>query len=51
MERRETYPDGGELYVARFAPAFSGRLVYGVRAYPTHPGLASPFDALAVRWG
>jgi glycogen phosphorylase len=51
MERRATYPDGGELYVARFTPALSGRLVYGVRAYPTHPGLASPFDALAVRWG
>jgi len=51
MERRETYPDGGERYVARFAPAISGRLVYGVRAYPTHPGLAHPFDALAIRWG
>jgi len=51
MERRESYPDGGERYVARFAPAISGRLVYGVRAYPTHPGLAHPFDALAIRWG
>jgi glycogen phosphorylase len=51
MERRETFPDGGERYVARFAPAISGRLVYGVRAYPTHPGLAHPFDALAMRWG
>ena len=51
MERRETYPDGAELFVARFAPEVSGRLVYGVRAYPTHPGLANPFDALAVRWG
>ncbi len=51
MERVDTYPDGGERYVARFAPTISGRLVYGVRAYPTHPGLANPFDAHAVRWG
>jgi glycogen phosphorylase len=51
MERRETYPDGAERFVARFAPEVSGRLVYGVRAYPTHPALANPFDALAVRWG
>jgi hypothetical protein len=51
MQRRETYPDGAELFVARFAPEISGRIVYGVRAYPTHRGLANPFDALAVRWG
>jgi len=51
MERLETFADGGERYVARFAPEISGRLVYGVRAYPTHPGLAHPFDALAIRWG
>jgi glycogen phosphorylase len=51
MERRETYPDGAELFVARFAPEISGRIVYGVRAYPTHPGLANPFDGLAIRWG
>ena len=51
MERRSTLPDGGESFVARFAPELSGRLVYGVRAYPTHPGLVSPFDAVAVRWG
>jgi glycogen phosphorylase len=44
-------PGRRELFVARFAPEVSGRLVYGVRAYPTHPGLANPFDALAVRWG
>lgn len=51
MERVETFADGGERYLARFAPEVSGKLVYGVRAYPTHPGLANPFDALAVRWG
>jgi starch phosphorylase len=51
MTHEETYPDGGERYVARFRPAISGRLAYGVRAYPTHPGLANPFDGLALRWG
>lgn len=51
MERLERHPDGSERYVARFAPAVSGKLVYGVRAYPTHAGLANPFDARAVRWG
>jgi len=51
MEKVETYADGGERYLARFAPAISGRLVYGVRAYPTHPGLAHPSDAVAIRWG
>ena len=51
MARVETFPDGGERYLARFTPDVSGRLVYGVRAYPTHPGLANPFDAMAVRWG
>ena len=51
MELRGAAPDGGELFVARFTPAVSGRLVYGVRAYPTHPGLVSPFDGMAVRWG
>ncbi|MDF1522756.1 MAG: alpha-glucan family phosphorylase [Trueperaceae bacterium] len=51
MTHEDTYPDGGERYVARFRPAISGRLAYGVRAYPTHPGLANPFDGLALRWG
>ncbi len=51
MNHVETYPDGGHRYVARFAPTISGRLVYGVRAYPVHPGLANPFDGLALRWG
>ena len=51
MTHVETYPDGGHRYVARFAPAISGRLVYGVRAYPVHPGLANPSDGLAMRWG
>ena len=51
MVHVETYPDGGHRYVASFAPTISGRLVYGVRAYPVHPGLANPFDGLALRWG
>lgn len=51
MQRVETFADGGERYTARFEPELSGRLVYGVRAYPVHPGLANPFDGHALRWG
>jgi glycogen phosphorylase len=43
-------PDGGVRYRARFEPTISGRLVYGVRAIATHPGLASAFDGHAIRW-
>ncbi len=43
-------PDGGVRYRARFEPTISGRLDYGVRAIATHRGLASPFDAHAIRW-
>ncbi|MEX2536709.1 MAG: alpha-glucan family phosphorylase [Trueperaceae bacterium] len=50
MECGETYPDGGRLYRATFQPNLSGRLVYGVRAYPVNDLLANPFDAHAVRW-
>jgi glycogen phosphorylase len=46
----EVYDDGAQRYQARFQPTLSGRLVYGVRAYPTHPALANPFDA-PLRWG
>ena len=42
--------DGGCLYRASFSPAVSGELAYGVRVYPTHNALVSPFDAHAVRW-
>lgn len=51
MEPRDTYPDGARRYVARFRPDLSGRIVYGVRAYPVHSGLATPADGGAVRWG
>jgi starch phosphorylase len=44
------YDDGGCLYRATFAPEVSGELAYGVRVYPTHPSLVSPFDAHAIRW-
>lgn len=37
-------------YRALVRPAVSGRLVYGVRAYATHPALASPFDSHAITW-
>lgn len=50
MEPVERFDDGGIHYRARFAPGLSGRLVYGVRAYPVHEDLAEPFDAHAVRW-
>lgn len=50
MDEVERYDDGGVRYRARFAPHLSGRLAYGVRAYPVHPDLAEPFDAHAVRW-
>lgn len=44
------FEDGGCLYHASFSPAVSGELAYGVRVYPTHPALVSPFDAHAIRW-
>ncbi len=50
MRKIEAYPDGGELYRARFRPVLSGRLAYGVRAFACHEGLVSPFDAGAIRW-
>lgn len=50
MASRQSFPDGGRLYVAKFRPELSGRLVYGVRAYPVNDMLATPFDAKAVRW-
>ena len=46
----ETYEDGGKLYRAKFAPEVSGALAYGVRVYPVHDALVSPFDARAIRW-
>ncbi len=42
--------DGTVRYRATFKPAVSGRLVYGVRAYPVNDHLANAFDARAVRW-
>ncbi len=50
MHEVERRPDGGVLYRASFDPEVSGRLAYGVRAIATHAGLASPFDAHAIRW-
>ena len=50
MQCTETYGDGGSLYKAVFEPHISGRLAYGVRVYPVHEGLASPFDVHAIRW-
>jgi len=50
MTRLEERPDGASVYRARFTPELSGRLAYGVRAFPVHPALATPFDAGAIRW-
>ena len=50
LERAETLPDGGAHYRARFRPAVSGRLAYGVRVYAVNEHLTSPFDARAIRW-
>jgi glycogen phosphorylase len=50
MTKQQTYPDGARHYKVRFKPELSGRLVYGVRAYPVNDTLASPFDGHAVRW-
>jgi glycogen phosphorylase len=50
MTRQETLAEGAERYTARFKPELSGRLVYGVRVYPTNSSLVSPFDAHAIRW-
>jgi starch phosphorylase len=50
MEAVETYPDGGCVYRVRFTPKLTGRLAYGVRVYPVHPDLVSPFDMGMIRW-
>ncbi len=44
--------DGGDgsLYRTSFTPELSGQLAYGVRVYPVHPALVSPFEAHAIRW-
>lgn len=41
---------GMSLWTAGFQPELTGRLVYGVRAYPLHPLLASQFDSGFVKW-
>ena len=50
MEPVEDLEDGAVRYRVAFEPAITGRLAYGIRAYPSHPLLASPFDAHAIRW-
>jgi len=50
LECVESYADGGCLYRARFKPQVSGQLAYGVRVYPVHKHLVSPFDVHAIRW-
>ncbi|MEM6430313.1 MAG: alpha-glucan family phosphorylase [Deinococcota bacterium] len=50
LAKVETRVDGSNLYRAQFAPEFTGRLIYGVRVYPVHDALPSPFDAHSIRW-
>ena len=50
MRYHSKHKDGGFLYRATFTPQVSGRLVYGIRAYPVHDNLVSPFDVRCVRW-
>ncbi len=50
MERVQEHDDGSVLYRATFKPEISGRLVYGVRAYPVGENLSNPFDVHAIRW-
>ncbi len=46
----EAEEDGFHVYRARFAPKLSGRLAYGVRAYPVNDALHHAPDAHAVTW-
>lgn len=50
MEPVEETADGSTRYRATFRPQITGRLAYGVRVYPVHESLPSPFDAHAIRW-
>lgn len=37
-------------YRARYAPAHSGPVRYGVRVIPTHPGLTNKHEPRLIRW-
>jgi starch phosphorylase len=50
LECVETLEDGSARYQARFKPALTGKLVFGVRVYPVHDALSSPFDIHSIRW-
>ena len=50
MQKVDEQDDGSVRYHAEFTPEVSGRLVYGVRAYPVNEKLTSPFDLHAIRW-
>ncbi|MEZ4605925.1 MAG: hypothetical protein R2865_03735 [Deinococcales bacterium] len=46
----KTYDDGAVRYQASFKAKISGRLCYGIRVYPSHENLTSPFDSGLIRW-
>lgn len=50
MQETERFDDGTRRYEARFVPEISGELVYGIRVYPFHEHMLSPFDSGAIRW-
>jgi starch phosphorylase len=41
---------GEHLYALEFAPELSGRIEYRLRAFPTHPLLAHPFETGLMIW-
>ena len=50
MERKGKAEHGVYRYHATIHPETTGSLVYGVRATPTHPGLASPYELGLAHW-
>ena len=50
MKREGRAEHGVYHYTASIHPETSGSLVYGVRATPTHPGLAHPYEMGLARW-
>jgi starch phosphorylase len=50
MERKGKAEHGAYRFHATIHPEATGSLIYGVRATPTHPGLASPYELGLAYW-
>lgn len=50
MARVGQEADGRWRYAVRLRPEISGRLVYGIRAYPSHAALPNAFDGVTPVW-